>query len=84
MKLYQGASTTRAMVTVKASITDRKDRVVFEAVEKLDGSQFAAGAAQYTLQLPLSQLSPGPHLLQFEISRPSSPVVRRQVQFDVR
>jgi VWFA-related protein len=84
MQLYQGISTTRAMVTVKASITDRKDSVVFEAVERFDGSRFATGAVHYTLQLPLSQLSAGPHLLQFEISRPSSSVVRRQVQFEVR
>ena len=40
-------------------------------------------AADYTLELPLADLSPGPHVLVIE-ARAGSATVRREVRFAVR
>jgi hypothetical protein len=84
LRLYQAAGGVPTGVTVNASIIDDRDRVSLETTAVLDSSRFAEGFAQYTLPVPLLKLAPGSYLLRFDASRSSAPVVRREVQFEVK
>ena len=84
MRLYQAKQPPQP-VTVKATIVDARDKVAFEATEKVDAGRFAAGAHfDYRFALPLATLGPGPFLLRFEAVRSGAPAVKREVLFTIR
>jgi VWFA-related protein len=84
LRLYHGATAIIDAVTLKTVILDSRDRVAFQATDRLEGTGFRQGFVEHRFDLPLRQLVPGTYLLRFEASRSSSPVVRREVRFEVK
>lgn len=83
MRIYQ-AKQPAAVVTVKATVLDSKDKTVFESVEKLDPAAFAGGSAEYRLPMPFAKIGAGPFLLRLEASRSGAQAVKREVRFSVK
>jgi VWFA-related protein len=84
MRVYQAKQPVQP-VTVRATILDAKDKVVFDNSQRLEAAPFTTeGSADFRLTLPLSQLGPGAFLLRLEASRAGATVVRREVPFSVK
>ena len=84
MRVYQAKQPLQP-VTVKATILDAKDKVVFDNSQRLEAGPFTSeGSADFRMTLPLAQLGTGPFLLRLEASRSGAPVVRREVPFNVK
>ena len=72
-------------VTVTTRIVDAKSQVVFSNVETFATDRFTtARAADVGLNLPLTRLQPGPHLLTIEARASERAIATRQVPFEVR
>jgi VWFA-related protein len=79
LRVFQGASTPLAAVTMAAKVLDVTDTVVFDAASTLPESAFDnVRSAPFELALPLAKLSRGPHLLSVTAT------VRRDLVFRVR
>ena len=73
----------RVSVTLRSSIRDDQDRVVFESSTVLDAERFAATpVGNVSVTLPTSSLAPGRYLLTMETGEGEDRRVR-QVRFDV-
>jgi len=91
MRVYQGATAKLAPVTVATTISDAAGAVVFTDRTTLEVNRFETErAADIKIELPLTQLKPGPHVLTFEAalagstgSTASAPL-RRDVVFAVK
>jgi VWFA-related protein len=84
LRIYQGGSRTPGAVRVNATIRDAADRIVLDHTIFIEGAQFAdSRSADYRLELPISMLDSGPHLLTVE-AHLATGVVRRDAQFTVR
>jgi len=84
MRIYQARDRGLAAVSVAARILDADDRAVFQQTTSMRPADFGGDyAADYTLELPLSQLRPGEHLLRVEAMRGASQV-RREFRFTVK
>jgi len=84
MRVYQAKQPLQP-VTVKATILDAKDKVVFDNSQRLEAAPFTAeGSADYRMSLPLAQLGTGQFLLRLEASRPGATTVKREVPFSVK
>ena len=81
--MYQ-AKQPAAVVTMKVTILDTKDKPAFEQIDKVAPEAFAQGSADYRLPLPLAKLVPGPYLLRLEAQRSGAPAVKREVRFSVK
>ena len=77
VRAHQGNSSPLQPVTVIGRVVDGADRTVFQQ----DGRLFAAGggrSADFTFELPLSTLAPGPYLLRIEAARGPKETARRR------
>jgi hypothetical protein len=83
LRLYQ-AKQPLAPVTVKATVLDARDKVAFEATEKIPAESFAAGTASYRLPLPLGKLGAGEFMLRIEAQRSGAPAVKRETMFAIK
>jgi VWFA-related protein len=69
MRVYQGATSKLASLTVTTTISDATGAVVFTDPTTLDVSRFGTErAADINIELPLARLKPGQHVLTFEVS----------------
>jgi len=84
LRLYEGGSKPPGAVRLAATITDGNNQTRFDQTTFLDSSRFSgAHAAEYRLDLPMSRLEAGPHLLTIEASLGRT-TIRRDARFTVR
>jgi len=84
LRVYQGATTTIAPVTLVTRITDAVDKPVLDRSETVGPDRFSeARAADVRFVLPVQQLTPGDYLLTFEVSGDKR-TVKRDVPFKVK
>jgi VWFA-related protein len=84
VRVYQGGRKPLLAVSIVVRIADAADREAFGRSETLTAESFSAGrAADYTLELPISGLARGAHVLTIE-SRAGQMTARRDVRFVVR
>jgi hypothetical protein len=83
--VFQGGSSAAGPVTLRVRILDRRDQPVVDTTETMTPDTFAdrRGVARQ-IPLPLSELTPGPYLLNITATRPGGVTVRRDVVFRVR
>ena len=82
--MHQGGRKTPASVALTARVLDAANQEVFGRVATLAAGTFSAErAADYTFEVPLTDLSPGPHVLILE-ARAGKASARRDVRFVVR
>jgi VWFA-related protein len=81
--LYQGGNKALFRTELKVRIVDSKDQVVYERSHTLAPSDFSPSRSrEERLPLPLASLSPGEHLLTFEVAA-GGHSARRDVRFEV-
>jgi hypothetical protein len=81
-RIYGGA--TAQNVTVTARVRGGNNRVVFERATPIDAAVFGPSrAAEYRLDMPISDLPAGDYLLSLEAAK-GRDTVRRDVQFSIR
>jgi hypothetical protein len=84
VRVYQGGSGALATVPVHARIVDGRGATVFETTATLGADRFAAArAADYRIEVPLTQLRPGLHLLTITAGE-GKRIASREVRFTVR
>jgi VWFA-related protein len=84
VRVYQGGSKATEPVRVTASILDAANNRKLEETTFLEAARFATTRSfDYRLDLPLSKLEAGPHLLTIEAHLGKS-VVKREARFSVR
>jgi VWFA-related protein len=84
LRIYQGGAALLTPVAVAARIVDERGRTVFESTDTLGADRFsAARAADYRLDLPLTPLAPGPHLLTIQATA-GKHTASRDVRFTVQ
>jgi VWFA-related protein len=84
LRVYEGGSGKTATVRMSAKITDEKNVVRSKNDAVLEATNFsAARSADYSLPLPLAQLSPGRYLLEVD-ARLGDRRVQRTARFTVR
>jgi hypothetical protein len=84
LRVYQGGAHPLAMARVTAQIVDEADRTVFEKSDDLDPRAFGtARAADYLLQVPTRNLTPGQYLLAIE-AKAGAHADKRSVRFTMR
>jgi VWFA-related protein len=85
LRLYQGGKTI-APVNVNLQIRDATDRAVFEDSQLIEGAEFTVmqrRSADHRVQLPISELAPGPYLLSVEANA-GGRSLRRDVRFVIQ
>jgi VWFA-related protein len=84
-RVYQGGKSPLAPVNLTASILDDHDAKVFDQAQHLGADQFdpKARAADYRLEMPLRDLSPGAHVLIVETTL-GKETARRDLVFEMR
>lgn len=83
VRVSQGAKQPLESVTLALQIVDGHGATVQETSETLAGERFAgARAADYQFDVPISGLTPGPHLLTVQATA-GKRLVRRDVRFTV-
>ena len=80
LRAYQGGKKPPLPVALRASVTDARDRVVFDSRQSLA----PAREADFSMPLPAGKLAPGPYLLTIEASVDEKTIVRRDVRFAMR
>ena len=84
VRVYQGGRKSPAAAAVTTRIVDADGKEVFGRTETLPADSFAtARSAEYQIDLPVSGLAPGAHVLTLE-TRAGKAVARRDVRFQVR
>ena len=84
LRIYQGGRKTALPATITWRIVDRTDAVVVERSDALAAERFgAARTADYTVALPLADLSPGSHLLRLIVTAGKESETR-ELRFGVR
>ena len=84
LRVYQGGKRELIAPTVAARIIDSENRTVSEESASLSAADFSsARAADYRLELPLSRLAAGEHLLTIDVAA-GKRVLRRDVRFGVK
>ena len=84
LRVYQGGRGALAQVAIRSRILDGSGAEVFQSARTLDAAAFgAARSADYSLDLPVAGLQPGPHLLTIEATM-GARTGRREVTFVVR
>jgi VWFA-related protein len=83
VRLYQGGSKPPAAVRVMSTILDEANRTNFEQTTVFESARFSGRAFDYTLELPLSKLEGGAHLLTIEAGLGRSSI-KRQARFVIR
>lgn len=84
VRIYQ-AGLERQPVAVTAEIFNARDEKENEVVQTLDVAAFdESGAAPFRFDLPLTGLTPGPHLLSVTARLPGGRTTRRELVFRVR
>jgi hypothetical protein len=83
LRLYQHGGTPQA-VRLNATIRDIADRIVFDQITVIDAAAFSrTGSADYTLDLPVSKLDAGDHLLTID-AQLGDRAISRESRFTVR
>ena len=80
VQIYQGTGPAKEFVDLDVNILDSTGANVFHTLFELTPDRFGPSGAQYQLELPISRLQPGPHLLSVEASTKDA-TVRRDVRF---
>jgi hypothetical protein len=84
LRAYQGGKLPPVPVTMKTTILDGAGTAVEERAEVLAAERFAPGrSTDLRVDVPVSRLAPGPHLLRIEAAA-GAQVVRREVRFRIR
>jgi hypothetical protein len=84
LRIYQGGREALRAITAKTQILDRSGTVVFDLPRAVGSDEFGNGrAADHVVELPLSQLETGPHLLRVQVAAGSFST-QRDVPFIVR
>jgi hypothetical protein len=83
--VFQGGTTAAAPVTVRVVILDRRDQPVLDRGETMTADAFGnrRGVPQQFM-LPLSELTPGPYVLNVTARRSDGASARRDVVFRIR
>lgn len=82
-RVYQGAKARVAPVTVRTTIRDAQDLIVFEKSQPLAANAFGSErAADFTIELPLTQLPAGAYVLTVEAT--GATTVKRDSRFQVK
>ena len=86
VRLYQGRRREPTSVVMTASILDANGRVAFERNTTIGAERFRESrTADYELELPLLELTPGPHLLTLTATgAPGEAPVTRRMRFSVQ
>jgi len=85
LRVFQGDAGPPVAVTITTKVIDAAGAEVFAMSGELPVSAFDDNrSAAYPLDLPLSRLVPGPHLLSMTATRPDGRAIRRDVVFHVR
>jgi hypothetical protein len=83
-RVYQGANARVAPVTVKTTVRDAKDAVVFERSQPLAANAFGSGrAADFTIELPITDFPVGAYVLTVEATA-GAVTVKRDSRFQLR
>ena len=80
VQIYQGTGPAKEFADLDVNILDGTGANVFHTLFELTPDRFGPSGAQYQLELPISRLQPGPHLLSVEASTKDA-TVRRDVRF---
>jgi hypothetical protein len=84
-RVYQGGTSLVIPVTVKAMILDVKSQVILDTTVPIAASAFGEDrGAAYQLELPLSRMKHGPHVLSLHATLASGENIRRDLVFRVR
>jgi VWFA-related protein len=84
LRVYQGDAALLTPVVLAARIVDERGGTVFESADTLGVDRFSVGrTADYRLNLPLTRLAPGPHLLTITATA-GKLTAARDVRFTVR
>src|SRR5207253_8515292 len=84
VRAYQSRIRGLSAVNIAARIQDDEEHIVFQQTTSIRPGEFAANrSADYVLDLPLTELKPGEHLLTIEAMAGVSQV-RRDLRFTVR
>jgi VWFA-related protein len=84
LRVYQSAAAP-VPVTVTTEVLDAADVVKFTSATELASADFGAdGGAPVSIEVPLRDLAPGPHLLSITARLPGGRTARRDVVFRVR
>ena len=85
VRIYQGGKRPLAPVELFVRLTNGRDEVVSARQEDLPPARFGAGrAADYTYEVPLARLEPGPYLLTLTALAGKAAPVRADVRITVR
>lgn len=86
LRVYQGGQRPPRAATLTMHIVDDHDRRVFERSIETDANRFTGDvrAAEYLLDLPLTNLSPGHYLAVVAASLESRETSQRELRFNVR
>ena len=85
VRVYQGGRDPLALASIRVTLHDRSDYLVFNNRFRLPANRFDATtrAADFRFKIPTNALSPGPYLLTFE-AQLGTRTVSRQVKFTYR
>jgi hypothetical protein len=85
VRVYQGGKGPPAPVEIRVGILDGQGNQVTARTDQLSAARFnRQRAADYTYQLPLETLQPGPHLLTITASSGIATSARADLRFRVR
>jgi hypothetical protein len=83
IRIYQGGSKPPAAVRVTSTILDEANRTNFEQTTFFESAKFSGRSVDYTLELPISELEAGAHLLNVEATIGHA-TLRRNARFTLR
>jgi len=85
LRVFEGGSEPVTPVTLAIQVLDNHDKTKFEVKETIAPEKFGSErSAPFQLELPLSKLDHGPHLLSIRAEMPGAPSIRRDLVFRVR
>jgi VWFA-related protein len=83
LRVSRGANQALSPVTIRLRVVDGRGATVQEKTDTLDAATFGATrTADYSFDVPVSYLAPGPHLLTVEATADGR-TIRRDVRFTV-
>ena len=84
VRVYQGGKLAVTPVTIRTTILDERSRSMLDRIETIEAERFdASRSADWRVDIPMPQLSPGMHRLRIEAFAGSA-VMHRDVHFRVR
>jgi VWFA-related protein len=85
LRVYQGGAAAPVPVTLVAEVWDAEDRLDWTTTKTIEPTEFDSGrAADFTIDVPLTGLEPGPHLLNVTARLPGGRTERRDILIRVR